>query len=577
MATFVDPGADLSVRETILGMMKTRDALGTGKIHTSDFRSLTNDLGYPLGHRVVENILVHCVISSEGLIDFSGVERELARERRLMSTHVNKEDFVRQVTSFSTPAHPWRADVVHEQKMQSERQAKLLQEFQRSVSDEFQLFAGGKRSEEDFVNYIKSLGITPTKSFLELLRKNRSTDIQYSEFMRSLINYDPSNRMIDTSQPAGGAPNLMVSDRNGQREEITAGLFYSRKRLDIKKKIEMRIGSSEPVKSGRRLVANVSTADAHAAAPGGLHQFFKNSRQVQSLISDPSEPMNMLSTAQIDMRRGQLGKDSRGVENISYSSEQRILREQVLAALRKMDAGELSTVEFQDKMFTMGVELPQVVLRELQQYMQSGLLNWSSCVQAIDAYVFKHKSIMDMDEGADEESDKYRLQMIAAIRAKGPSGFTELQAMFKDMDEDGSNALSYGEFYKGCQKFQLEGMTTDMYRVIFNSFDKSGDGMLSFEEFIRVLRGDLSRKRLAILYTAFRKLDRNGVHAINIDTFLGGYDPTNHPDVMSGRKTENNVLNGAIQAFQVKVIYGKKIVIVTCVLHLCPLSVPSNL
>lgn len=551
MAEFIDPAADLSVRETILGMMKTRDALGTGKIHTSDFRAMANDLGYPLGHRVIENILVHCVINTEGFIDFTGVERELARERRLLSSNVNKVDHMRQLTSFSTPAHPWRADVVHKQKMQSERQAKLLQEFQKNVSSEFQLFAAGKRSEESFVDYIQSLGIVPTKSFLELLRKNRSSDIQYSEFMRSLINYDPSNRMIDTSQPAGGAPNLMVSDRNGTREEITAGLFYSRKRMDVKKKTEMRIGSNDPTRSGKRLVRNTATNEA-AVAAGGMHQFFKNSQQIRSLIVDADEPINMLSTAQIDMRRGQLGKDSKA-ESIAYTSEQRILREQVLAALRKMDAGELSTVEFQDKMFTMGVELPDAVLRELQQYVQSGLLNWSACVQAIDDYVFKHKSIMELDAGADEVVSIYRQEMVNAIKAKGPSGFAELSALFRAMDDDGSMDLSYGEFLKGCQRFNIPGMTTEKYRILFNSFDKSGDGLLSFEEFIHALRGELSKRRMAVLFTAFRKLDRHGEHEVSIDTFLEGYDPSSHPDVASGHKAENMVLKGIIKAFQIKV------------------------
>jgi hypothetical protein len=83
---------------------------------------LASDLGFPLGHPVIENILVHCVINAEGFIDFSGVERELARERRLLSGNVDKTNSARPVTSKATAAHPWRADVVHQQKMQSERQ-----------------------------------------------------------------------------------------------------------------------------------------------------------------------------------------------------------------------------------------------------------------------------------------------------------------------------------------------------------------------------------------------------------------------------------------------------------------------
>ena len=550
MAEFMDPAADLSVRETILGMMKTRDATGTGRIHTSDFKQMANDLGYPLGHSVIENILVHCVINNEGLIDFSGVERELARERRLLNANGEKSQHSRQVTSFSTPAQPWRADVVHKQKMQSERQAKLLQEFQKNVSEQFQLFSSGKITEQGFIESIQRLGLVPTKSFLELLRKNRSTDVQYSALMRSLINYDPSNRMIDTSQPAGGAPNLLISDKNGAREEITAGLFYSRKRMDVKKKTEMRIGSDDPVKCGKKLVQTSTTVDA--ATQGGLHQFFKNSKQVQSLIVDQNESLKMLSAAQIDMRRDMLGKNSKA-ENISYTSEQRMLREQVLAALRKMDAGELSTVEFQDRMFTMGVDLPDAVLREVQMYVQSGLLNWNACVRAIDDYVFKHKSIMDIDGDDSEDSKRYRDEIIAAIKSKGPSGFSELTALFKSMDENGNDALSYGEFLKGCQRFNLPGMTIEKIRVLFNAFDKSGDGLLSSDEFIRALRGEISRPRLAILFTAFTKLDRNGCHGITIDTFLRGYDPTSHPDVVSGGKTTDMVLRGAIEAFGVKV------------------------
>ena len=83
---------------------------------------MATDLGFPLGHQVIENILVHCVINAEGFIDFSGVERELARERRLLAGNINKTDSARPVTSKATAAHPWRADVVHQQKMQSERQ-----------------------------------------------------------------------------------------------------------------------------------------------------------------------------------------------------------------------------------------------------------------------------------------------------------------------------------------------------------------------------------------------------------------------------------------------------------------------
>lgn len=369
--------------------------------------------------------------------------------------------------------------------------------------------------------------------------------------MRSLINYDPSNRMIDTSQPAGGAPNLLVSSKHENREEVAAGLFYSRKRMDVKKKTEMRIGSDDPVRSGKKLVQSVTTPEM-SLANGGMHQFFKNSNQIRNVLVDSNEPATILSSTQIDMRRGKLGKDSRA-ESITYTSEQRILREQVLAALRKMDAGEISSVEFQDKMFTMGVDLPDAVLRELQQYVQCGQLNWSACVQAMDDYVFKHKSILELDEGNDDEIAEYRRQMFEAIKSKGPSGMAELAKLFSELDEDGSMTLSYGEFLKGCAQFGLKGLTGDKYRVLFNSFDKNGDGLLSCEEFVRTLRGQLSRRRMSILFTAFRKLDKHGQHQITADAFFEGYDPSHHPDIIAGNKSLKMVIDHLLKVFNVEV------------------------
>ena len=71
--------SDLAIRETILGVLKKKDKQKEGKIHTSDFRTVVMDMGYQFGHPIVENILVHCVISANGFIDYSGLEKQLAR------------------------------------------------------------------------------------------------------------------------------------------------------------------------------------------------------------------------------------------------------------------------------------------------------------------------------------------------------------------------------------------------------------------------------------------------------------------------------------------------------------------
>jgi hypothetical protein len=54
--------------------------------------------------------------------------------------------------------------------------------------------------------------VVPTRSFLELLRTNRSCEISFGDFMRSLIHYDPNSKPLDYDQPAGGSASLVGKD-----------------------------------------------------------------------------------------------------------------------------------------------------------------------------------------------------------------------------------------------------------------------------------------------------------------------------------------------------------------------------
>jgi hypothetical protein len=94
---------------------------------------------------------------------------------------------------------------------------------------------------------------------------------------------------------------------------------------------------------------------------------------------------------------------------IGYSSEQKMLREQVLAALRKLEGGEITVIEFEDMIYQMGIELPEVLVKHLRQNQMSGQLDWTLCVRNLDAHVFKSKLLTDQPDLNDIKNIKSRL------------------------------------------------------------------------------------------------------------------------------------------------------------------------
>ena len=62
------------------------------------------------------------------------------------------------------------------------------------------------------------------------------------------------------------------------------------------------------------------------------------------------------------------------------------------------------------------------------------------------------------------------------------------------MDDDRSKSLSRYEFEKACREYKME-ISSDDIGLLFQAFDTNRDGTIQYDEFLRVIRGDLSDYR----------------------------------------------------------------------------------
>lgn len=143
--------------------------------------------------------------------------------------------------------------------------------------------------------------------------------------------------------------------------------------------------------------------------------------------------------------------------------------------------------------------------------------------------------------------------MVEKLRAKlasrGARGIIGLGKQFRIMDDNNSRSLDMYEFAKAMKDYML-GFSDSEIKTLYDYFDIDGSGCVCYDEFLRTLRGPLNPSRRRIVGQAFSKLDKDGNGYIDINDIRGVYSAKTHPDVLSGKKTEEQILLEFLETFE---------------------------
>ena len=106
--------------------------------------------------------------------------------------------------------------------------------------------------------------------------------------------------------------------------------------------------------------------------------------------------------------------------------------------------------------------------------------------------------------------------------------------------------LSPSEVKEGLQVYQLS-VTAQELEVVFQFFDRDGDGSISVTEFVRGVRGPMKRARVELVKLAFSRLDRDGSGRVPFSELAEIYDVYKHPAVMAKESTPEEVMQEFIE------------------------------
>ena len=100
-------------------------------------------------------------------------------------------------------------------------------------------------------------------------------------------------------------------------------------------------------------------------------------------------------------------------------------------------------------------------------------------------------------------------------------GIRGVSHLFKRIDKNGNKQIDVNEFYWGLKEFGVN-LTEEEAMGVLRIFDKDKSGTISFEEFLRSLKGDLNNFRVGIIRKAYEKLDVNKDGSVRLDDVEGG-------------------------------------------------------
>ena len=163
----------------------------------------------------------------------------------------------------------------------------------------------------------------------------------------------------------------------------------------------------------------------------------------------------------------------------------------------------------------------------------------------------KHNREISKNEKSIEEIIN---QIKNKLSSRGIRGISSIAENFRKIDKDNSQGIDFEEFKSASKEFKFE-LNDNELKKAFNFFDKNNNGIIEYDEFIRTIRGEMNDFRKKIVFNAFKLIDINNTGAVNIEDIKRKYNAKNHPDVINGKKNEEQIYNEFINNFEIAYNY----------------------
>jgi len=127
-------------------------------------------------------------------------------------------------------------------------------------------------------------------------------------------------------------------------------------------------------------------------------------------------------------------------------------------------------------------------------------------------------------------------QMQSAIKSYGIFGFNELRKRFQAVAKQvkgGADGKIDRADVKECLCYFGLAANNHYFSVVYDRFDFNMDGLITFRDFLKELRGPLPASRARVILSVYNNLDTTGGGEVPVAELRRAYEVKNHPSVRS--------------------------------------------
>ena len=149
----------------------------------------------------------------------------------------------------------------------------------------------------------------------------------------------------------------------------------------------------------------------------------------------------------------------------------------------------------------------------------------------------ENKENNENDKEEIDHVDELILNIRNKLAKKGLLNLINIESRFRELDEENAQELDIKLFSQICTEFDF-GLNNEEIEELFVSFDKDERGMINYDDFIRVLRGELNEKRKNLIQNVFKHLDIDNKGYLTIEELLNIYQPKYSHEYLEEKKSE---------------------------------------